>query len=130
MFVNVKEVEDITGREVSREDILRAQHVIEAFVGRNETEVSGADDFALMAKAVAYQAVYMQNNYDKVYEQAAVKQIGQLDAQMTLDTDMASPYIAPMAVLTLRNLTWRRSRSVRTGPIFPTGPRVSRWDTR
>lgn len=130
MFVNVKEVEDITGREVSREDIQRAQHVIEAFVGRNETEVSGADDFALMAKAVAYQAVYMQNNYDKVFEQVALIQFGQMDAQSTLDTSMAAPFIAPLAVLTLRNLTWRRSRSVRTGPIFPTGPRVSGWETR
>lgn len=130
MFVNVKGVQDITGREVSREDIQAAQHIIEAFVGRNETEVSGADDFALMAKAVAYQAVYMQNNYDKVFEQIAVRSTGQLDAQMTLDTAMSAPFISPLAVLTLRNLTWRRSRSVRTGPIFPAGPRVSRWERR
>lgn len=129
MFVNVKEVQNLTGVEVGVEDIIRAQAVVEAFVGRNESEVSGADDFALMAKAVAFQVVYMKDNYDRVYQQVAATQFAQLDGQMTLDTNMAAPFIAPLAVLTLRNLTWRRSRSVKTGPIFAAGPRSERWET-
>lgn len=128
MFTNIAEVKDITGVDVERDDITRAQHVIEAFVGRNESEVSGADDVSLMAKAVAYQAVYMKSNYDRVFEQAAVKQFGQMDAQMTLDTAMAAPFIAPLAVLTLRNLSWRRSRSVKTGAIYGR-PVRERWET-
>ena len=128
MFTNVAEVKDITGVDVERDDITRAQHVIEVFVGRNESEVSGADDVALMAKAVAYQAVYMKSNYDRVLEQAAIKQFGQMDSQMTLDTDMAAPFIAPLAVFALRNLSWRRSRSIKTGAMFGRGMR-GRWET-
>lgn len=128
MFVNPKEVKDLTGKDVTSQDIIRAQAIVESFVGRNESEVSGADDFALMAKAVAFQAVYMLENYDRVYQQAALKQFAQIDGQMTMNADMAAPFIAPLAVLTLRNLTWRRSRSVKTGSIF--GQRgYGRWET-
>lgn len=129
MFINVSEVKDVTGVDVTNQDIILAQHVIEAFVGRNESEVSGADDMALMAKAVAFQAVYMRSNYDRVYQQVALTQIAQIDGQMTLNRDMAAPFIAPLAVLTLRNLTWRRSRAVKTGPIFAGSRRWSRWET-
>lgn len=128
MFTNIAEVKNITGADVEREDIIRAQAIVEAFVGRNESEISGADDVSLMAKAVAYQTVYMRSNYDRVFEQAAIKQFGQMDSQMTLDTDMAAPFIAPLAVLTLRNLSWRRSRSVKTGAIYGRGTRA-RWET-
>lgn len=128
MFVNPKEVKDLTGKDVTSQDIIRAQAIVESFVGRNESEVSGADDFALMAKAVAFQAVYMLENYDRVYQQAALKQFAQIDGQMTMNADMAAPFIAPLAVLTLRNLTWRRSRSVKTGSIFGHRGYV-RWET-
>lgn len=128
MFINIDGVKDVTGVDVERTDIILAQHVIEAFVGKNETEVQDADDIALLAKAVAFQAVYMLNNYDRVYQQVALVQMGQQDGQMTLDRDMAAPFIAPLAVLTLRNLTWRRSRSVKTGPMFH-GRRPVRWET-
>lgn len=128
MFINPQEVKDLTGKDVTSQDIIRAQAVVEAFVGRNESEVSGADDFALMAKAVAFQAVYMLENYDRVYQQAALKQFAQIDGQMTMNTDMAAPFIAPLAVLTVRNLTWRRSRSVKTGSMFGRG-RYERWET-
>lgn len=128
MFVNVKEVKDITNVDVTNEDIRVAQHIIEAFVGRNESEVTSPDDNALMAKAVAFQAVYMLDNYDRVYQQVAVKQLAQVDGQLTVDSDMAAPFIAPLAVLTLRKLSWRRSRSVRTGSIFGGRLSVPRWD--
>lgn len=128
MFINVTEVKDVTGKDVTVKDITLAQHVIEAYVGRNESEVFGADDRSLMAKAVAFQAVYMLDNYDRVYQQVAVVQMGQMDGQMTLDRNMAAPFIAPLAVLSLRNLTWRRSRSVKTGAMFGRA-RIGRWET-
>lgn len=128
MFINIDGVKDVTGVDVERTDIILAQHVIEAFVGKNETEVQDADDIALLAKAVAFQAVYMLNNYDRVYEQVALVQMGQQDGQMTFDKDMAAPFIAPLAVLTLRNLSWRRSRSVKTGAMFGSR-RPVRWET-
>lgn len=128
MFTNVSEVKGITGIDVDNQDIIRAQHIVEAFIGRNESEITGADDVALMAKAVAFQAVYMKTNYETVYEQAGLVQFGQMDSQMTLDTNMAAPYMAPLAVLTLRNLSWRRSRSVKTGRMFGTVMRGG-WET-
>lgn len=128
MFVNVKEVKDITNIDVTNDDIRVAQHIIEAFVGRNESEVTSPDDNALMAKAVAFQAVYMLNNYDRVYQQVAIKQMAQVDGQLTVDSSMAAPFIAPLAVLTLRRLSWRRSRSVRTGSIFGGRRGAPGWD--
>lgn len=128
MFTNVAEVQAITGAEVDNADIIRAQHIVESYIGRNESEITGADDVALMARAVAFQAVYIKANYETVYEQAALVQFGQMDSQMTLDTNMAAPFIAPLAVLTLRNLSWRRSRSLKTGRMF--GPvKRTRWET-
>ena len=128
MFVNIQEVKDITNTDVSNDDIRVAQHIIEAFVGRNESEVTNPDDVSLMAKAVAFQAVYMLDNYDRVYQQVAVKQFAQVDGQMTVDSSMAAPFIAPLAVLTLRRLSWRRSRSVKTGGIFGGRRDRSGWD--
>lgn len=128
MFTNVTEVQTITGIEVTNTDISRAQYIIESFVGRNESEIHGADDVALMAKAVAFQAVYMKENYETVYEQVALVQFGQMDSQMTLDTKMAAPYVAPLAVLTVKNLSWRRSRSFKTGRMF-SHPMPTRWET-
>lgn len=127
MFVNVKEVKDLTGIDVDNSVILMAQTVVESFVGRNESEVSGADDYALMRNAVAFQAVYMKDNYDRVYQQVALVQSAQADGSMTLDKELSAPFIAPLAALTLRNLSWRRSRSVKTGPIFGRSLEV-RWE--
>lgn len=130
MFINVNGVRDITGIEVDNSLIIRAQHVLEAYVGRNESEVTDADDVSLMAKAVAFQAVYMKSNYDTVYQQVALIQMAQIDGQVTLDRNMAAPFIAPLAVLTVRNLSWRRSRSVKTGSIFAGQRSMGRWETQ
>lgn len=81
-----------------------------------------------MAKAVAYQAVYMMNDSDKVFEQVAVIQQAQMDGSVTLDRDKYAPFVAPLAWLTLKNVSWRRSRSVKTGPIFGHAA-GTRWET-
>ena len=128
MFTNVAEVKDITGFDVDRDDISRAQHIIESYVGRNESEITGPDDVSLMAKAVAYQAVYMKANYERVFEQVATTSFAQMDSQMSLDVVMGAPFIAPLAWFSLQNLSWRRSRSVKTGAMFGR-VRRGRWET-
>lgn len=128
MFTNVTQVQALTGVEVDRSDIIRAQAVIEGFLGRNETQITDPDDVALVSKAVAFQAVYMKNNYDRVYDQVALVQLTQMDGSMTFNRDLAAPFIAPLAALTLRNVSWKKSRSVKTGPIF-TRPMPVRWET-
>ena len=128
MFVNESEVNSMTGVEVDRADIIRAQAIIEAFIGRNESEVQDADDLNILAKAVAFQTVYMKDHYDRVYEQIAVTQFGQMDSQMSLNREMFAPFIAPLAVIALRNVSWRKSRSVSTGPMFRR-TYIQRWET-
>lgn len=118
MFTNATQVNQLTGQTVTDAAIQIAQGIVESYVGRTEDEVYSPDDYALMAKAVAYQAVYMINDSDKVFEQVAIVQQAQMDGSVTMNKDMYAPFVAPLAWLTLKNVSWRRSRSVKTGPIF------------
>lgn len=127
MFTNPTHVLQITGKTVTNAHIQVAQSIVESFAGRTEDQVHDPDDFSLMAKAVAYQAVYMVNDSDKVFEQVAILQQAQMDGSVTLNKDMYAPFLAPLTVLTLKNASWRRSRSVKTGPVFSRSPRP-RWD--
>lgn len=127
MFTNVEQVKELTNYEVTAELIVRAQAIIESVVGKVESEVSDANDLAILGRATAFQTAYMANNYDKVYEQVAFTYKGQSDAALSPDTSMMAPFIAPLAVLALRRLSWARSRSIKTGPTFPT-PTFLAWE--
>jgi hypothetical protein len=127
MLTTVEEVKRLTGYEVTNDNIYSAQALIESFAGKTEDEIQSVDDRTLMSRAVVYQAAYMRDNYQRIFEQIAVIQIAQADGGLTIDRDMFSPYIAPLAVLTLRRLSWRKSRSVQTGSIFGKTQRTSWW---
>lgn len=129
MFVNDAQVLTVTGKVVTNAQIHIAQGIIEAYCGRTEDEVISPDDFAMVAKAVAYQCAYMINDSDKVFEQVAIVQQAQMDGSVTMDKDMVAPWIAPLAVLTLRNVSWKRSRSVKTGPVFAKASSRGSWYT-
>ncbi len=118
MFVNIGDIKRITGIDVANEVIVRAQEIIESYTGRLEETVYDNGDITLMGRAIAFQAVYMRDNYDKVYEQVATTGQTQLDGQASFDRDLLAPFLAPLAVITLRNVSWKKSRSVHTGPIF------------
>lgn len=128
MFTTVEQVKSLTGYDVTLEQIAIAQGVLESFLGKTEVEIESAYDLAIMGRAASYQAAYMAHGTDKVFEQAAIKQIGQADGVVTMDTNMAAPWIAPMAFIAMRKLTFRRSRSVATGPVFDRLP-VTSWET-
>lgn len=128
MFINASEVLALTGVEVSRDEVLKAQTIIEGYLGRNESQITDPDDISLVSKAVAFQTAYMHENYDRTYQQVAMIQLTQMDGSMTMDRDLAAPFIAPLAALTLRNVSWKKSRSVKTGPIF-SRPVSGRWET-
>jgi hypothetical protein len=118
MFISVDEVKSLTGYDVTNDEIKRAQAIIETFVGKTEIEVERPYDQMLLARATGYQAAYMKNNADKVFEQIAIKQLANSDGLITLDNDKYAPYIAPLAMLAIKNLSWKGSRSVRIGPLF------------
>lgn len=118
MFTNPQHVLQVTGYEVTTAVILRAQAVIETVIGRDESEVVDSRDKLILAKATAFQSAYMRDNADKVYEQIALTYKAQSDAAVTLDATMMAPWVAPLAVLAMRRLSWARSRSIATGPTM------------
>jgi hypothetical protein len=129
MFTTTAEVKTITGKIVDAALVARAQYVIEAYVGKFEAEVTDTKDDEILKRAVAYQAAYMLNNEDIVYEQMAVSTTGQNDAYTSFkQDDSASPFIAPMAVMICNKLSFMRSRSVYTGKSSDTVNEVE-WRT-
>ena len=118
MFTTVEQVKTLTGYEVTLETVMMAQGIIEAFVGKTEAVIDKPEDLEIIGRATAYQSAYMLHNAETVFEQIAVKQIAQSDGSTTLMYENFAPFIAPLAHLSLRGLSWKGSRSVRTGPVF------------
>lgn len=122
MFATPEYVVSITDAEanlVTIQRVFMAQEIIEAVVGRTEAEIDNANDLALLAKATAYQTVYMLKNYDTVFQQMGLRSTSQGDSSLIFDVDLLAPYLAPLAVIALRNLSFRASRSVKTGRMGP-----------
>lgn len=118
MFIMPQEVMDLTPyTDVTIEEVKQAQFVIEIFVGRTESEVDGARDKSILARAVAAQTVYMRENKEVVFEQAEVTMINQGGQLVMFDKNSNAPFIAPLAIRACKKLSWFGSRSVS----------VSRW---
>lgn len=129
MFISREQVTLITGYEVDAALLGQAQNIIEVYVGRTEAQVDDAGDLAQLARATAYQAAYMKDDKMRVFEQAAVTQVGQFGQLVSFRPDGASPFVSPLAVMACKNLTWRRPRSIRTGSWFGYGAVDGRWET-
>lgn len=130
MFTTVDQVEELTSYVVTPGDIVRAQAIIESYINRMETDIVAPRDTALLARATAYQAAYMVDNKETVFQQVDVSSMGQFGQIITFRSgDMASPYIAPLAVHACRGLSWKRIRSVKTGSIFGAPPVTISWRT-
>lgn len=115
MFITPEEVmaqTPYTG--ITVEHVRQAQYVIEVFVGRTEAEVDGPRDKAILARATAAQAVYMKDNPDITFNQVSAAMLTS-GGQVTQFRDNLSPFIAPLAVIACQKLSWKQSRSVRTG---------------
>jgi hypothetical protein len=108
MFTTINNVKEYTNADVTLDLIKRAQAIIEVFVGKDEVDVENPSDLLILDKMTAYQAAYMLNNEDIVY------------------TQMASPFVAPLAVFAAKGLSFKKPRSIRTGRIFQL-PRVIDW---
>lgn len=122
MFTTVESTKELTGKDVSQETVIMAQSIVEAYIGKIEIEVTDPTDRALLDKATAYQAAYMHGDEAKVFEQMATIQVMQSGNMVTFDTNSDSPWIAPLAVIVCRRLSWKRIHSIRVGPLFPRGP--------
>lgn len=127
MFVTVYEVMELTGKPVDERQISMAQAIIESYVGRVEAEVTNANDLMLLGRATAYQAAYMRENLDLVFEQVDVKQQQGFGGMVTFRDNPASPWVAPLAIIACQRLSWKRMRSVKTGSIYNSPAPVSEW---
>ncbi len=90
----------------------RAQSIIELYIGKVEANVDNGNDIQLLAKATAYQAVYMQDNESIVYEQIAVTSQGTTDSRVDFDQKMLSPWISPLAIIACKALSFKRARGI------------------
>ena len=110
----------------ARAHIIRAQGIIESFVGRDEIDVDNPSDLLILDKMVAYQSAYMLENQEMIWQQIALTSQGQTDFIVNFNTNMHAPWIAPLAVIASKGLSWKRSRSFRTGKIFQF-PKITKW---
>lgn len=118
MFITAAEVMEVTPyTDVTNEEVRMAQLIVEVFTGRVESEVDGARDKGILSRAVALQTVYMRKNPEITFEQIGVSTI-QTGGETTVFRDSYSPFIAPMVIIACRELSWKRSRSVKFGRIF------------
>jgi hypothetical protein len=118
MYTTPDEVMVVTPYEdVTIAEVLQAQFVIEIYTGRLEGEVDGARDKGLLARATIAQTVYMRENPTITFEQIAAGTI-QTGGDMTVFRDSESPFVAPLAVMACKHLSWKNSRSVRVGRIW------------
>lgn len=117
MFTTAEDVMDATGyAEVTNAEVRQAQFVIEMYIGRTESEVDSARDKSMLSRAVIAQTVYMRDRPEITFEQVQASTISRGDGVVTFkQDDYASPFIAPMAQWACTHLSWRKSRSVRTG---------------
>jgi hypothetical protein len=115
MYVMPEEVMNVTGyTDVTTTQVLQAQFVIEIYTGRTESEVDVARDKELLARATAAQCVYMRDNTTITFEQISAASMSRGDGQTTFKED--APFIAPLAIMACKYLSWRNSRSIKIGP--------------
>jgi len=118
MFTTVNNVKEYTNADVTLDLIKRAQAVIEIFVGKDEIDIANPSDLLVLDKMTAYQSAYMLENEDVVYKQIASNSVGSGDSIQNYNTAMSAPFIAPLAVMAARGLSFKKPRSIRTGKIF------------
>lgn len=128
MFTTVNNVKQYTNADVTLELILRAQAIVEVFIGRPEIDIDSTNDLILLDKMTAYQCAYMLDNEDIIYKQIASTSVGSGDSSQNFDTKMSAPWMSPLAVLAARGLSFNRGRSIKTGKIFQWNRKVD-WRT-
>jgi hypothetical protein len=137
-LVTTAEVLALTGRTVTDTHVTQAQGIISVKCGRDLSDalifsgtglaalVPFSRDQRLLKQAVAYQAAWIPAHPD-VFLAADI-------TQMTADGTSAvyketGLYLAPLARVCLRRLSWQRSRSIHIDRAPETAPRDARGDT-
>lgn len=122
MFSTINSVKEYTGYDVDLPLIKRAQAIVESYIGKDEIDIEHPSDLLVLDKMTSYQSAYMLENEDVVFKQIAANSVGNGDSLQNYDTSMYSPFMAPLAVLAAKGLSFNKPRSVRTGKIFQSSP--------
>jgi hypothetical protein len=118
MFITEREILTQTGFTVARTNVNMAQMMVETYTGRVEEDISDGTDKALMAQAVMYQAIYMEERPGDVLHQAEVHQIVQGDTSTKFNVEKFSPFMSPWSIKACERLSWNKSRSIKTGKVL------------
>lgn len=118
MFTTINNVKEYTNADVTLDLIKRSQAIIEIFVGKDEIDIENPSDLLVLDKMTAYQSAYMLENEATVYTQIASNSVGSGDSAQNFNVSMSAPFIAPLAVMAAKGLSFKRPRSIRTGKIF------------
>jgi hypothetical protein len=125
MYTTPDEVMAVTPyTNVAITEVRQAQFVIEVYTGRTEAEISSARDKGLLARAVIAQCVYMRENPNVTFEQVGVNTVSRGDGMTVFDITKDSPFIAPLAVMACKHLSWNKSHSVTVGKTFGAAERA------
>jgi hypothetical protein len=116
MYTTPDEVMAVTPyTDVTMAEVKQAQFVVEVYTGRMESEINGSRDKGLLARATIAQCVYMRENPTVTFEQIGVNTIQRGDGMTVFNADGVSPFVAPLAVMACKHLSWKKSRSYRIG---------------
>jgi hypothetical protein len=127
MFITPDQAKKLTNVEVPSDLIYRAQMVIESFVGKIESEIKDGKDKLIMSRAVAYQAAYMKDNEELIYQHMATTSSNSGNSTINFDNTMSAPWISPLALMVIKGLTFNNSKSFKTGRIFQKTPYRNDW---
>ena len=116
MFTTPEEVMEVTPYvDVTMTEVRQAEFVIEIHAGRMESEIDKARDKGLLSRAVIAQVVYMRDNPEVTFEQIQATYIGRGGQQTSFDARGDAPFIAPLAIMACKHLSWKQSRSIKVG---------------
>lgn len=127
MLITATEIKNRTGYEIPSTVVSVAQMMIESYVGRVEEDVSEPNDIAIMGNAVAFQAIYIAENVEDSFMQSHIKSLTQGEVTTAFVWEKFAPFMSPWASKSCEKLSWMRSRSINTGPVF-SRPAVVGWE--
>lgn len=118
-LATVQEVKDVTGRTLDSESIAIAQTIIELYSNRTEDAVAAFSerDKHWLKLAVAYQAAYLDDN-PGILTERDVASMSQGDLTVSPN---GQAFLAPIAKMALKKISWNKTRSVRLSSDFVDG---------
>lgn len=119
------EVESITGQAVTAGQLAVGQSVIDLHANRTEgaSGVISARDLGWLKAAVAWQAVWQKDQPG--FSARSDVTTSTTDGQSNTYRGPDSITLAPLAQRALKNVSWKKSRSLRTPSVFAQGGQVS-----